>query len=153
MVGSLRVEVLGLVTVLSVVDWVLVAVGTVLTSVVVTLVGWLVVNVLAVSILVVVSLMGDHGVVFVTDWTGVGLVLELDVRLLLVVFLVVRVEVSGHFVVDGVLMNNLWVVVVLVVSHALDEVVRLFVDEVFTVVMGKLCNESQVSFVLLKWRK
>ena len=121
-------------TVLSVVDWVLMAVGTVLTSVVVTLVGWLVVNVLAVSILVVVSLMGDHGVVFVTDWTGVGLVLELDVRLLLVVFLVVRVEVSGHFVVDGVLMNNLGVVVVLVVSHALDEVVRLFVDEVFTVV-------------------
>ena len=122
MVAGLSV-VLWLVVVSLVVNCVLVAESRV--GGLIAVVSGLVVDVL--DVLFVVSLMGDHSVIFVMDGTGVGFVLEFDMGLLLVVLLVVRVEVSGDFVMDGVLMDNLWLVVVLVVSQTLDEVVGLLV--------------------------
>merc|ERR1719491_317943 len=64
----------------------------------------------------------NHGVVFVVDGTGVSLVLELDVGLFLVVLLVMRVEVSGVIDNGSVLVNDVGIVVVLVMGHALNEV-------------------------------
>jgi len=115
-VYSLVVVVAGLVGVL----WCVVVVALVVS-------GWVliaksVMGVLVVHVLLVV--VRDHGVILVSDGSGVSLVLKLDVRLLLVVLLVVRVEVCGHIVVDGMVVHNAWLIVVLVVSHALNEVVR-----------------------------
>ena len=81
-----------------------------------------VMSALVVHVLLVV--VRDHGVILVVDGSSVCLVLKLDVRLLLVVLLVVRVEVCGHIVVDGVVVHNAWLIVVLMVCHALNEVVR-----------------------------
>jgi len=88
-------------------------------------VSWLVVNVLVLDVMVLV--VGDHCVVFVVDGTSVGFVLKFHVGLLLVVLLVVRVEVGWHLVVDGVVMDDAWLIVVLVMGHALNEVVGLLV--------------------------
>merc|ERR1719148_672612 len=78
---------------------------------------------------------GDHGVVLVVDGTGVSLVLELDVGLLLVVLLVVRVEVSGVIDNGSVLVNDVGIVVVLVMGHALNEVMGLLMFVVLVLVM------------------
>ena len=136
MVAGLSVGVLWLVTVLVAVGVVsslevtsLVVSGLVVdvlaVDVLVGVVSWLVVNVLVLDVMVLVA--GDHCVVFVVDGTSVGFVLKFDVGLLLVVLLVVRVEVGWHLVVDGVVMDDAWLIVVLVMGHALNEVVGLLV--------------------------
>ena len=87
--------------------------------------GWVLIAKSVVGALVVhvfLIVVRDHGVILVVDGSSVSLVLKLDVRLLLVVLLVVRVEVCGHIVVDGMVVHNAWLIVVLVVSHALNEV-------------------------------
>merc|ERR1719148_507692 len=72
-----------------------------------------------------VLVVGDNGVVLVVDGTGVSLVLELDVGLFLVVLLVVRVEVSGVIDNGSVLVNNVGIVVVFMMGHALNEMMGL----------------------------
>jgi len=116
-----------------VMDGVLVAEGVVILVVSVLVVLGLVVNVLVELMLVLV--VGDHGVVLVVDGTGVSLVLELDVGLLLVVLLVVRVEVSGVIDNGSVLVNDVGIVVVLVMGHALNEVMGLLMFVVLVLVM------------------
>jgi len=76
--------------------------------------------------LMLVLVVGDHGMVLVVDGAGVSLVLKFYMGLLQVVFLMVRVVVSGLIDVDGVLVNDLGVVVVLVVGHTLNEVMGRF---------------------------
>mgnify|MGYP007058513396 CR=1 FL=1 len=88
-------------------------------------VSWFVVYILVLVLNLMVA--GNHCMILMVDWASVRFVLQFNVRLLLVVLLVVRVEVSRHLVVHGVLVNNAWLIVVLVVGQALDEVVRLLV--------------------------
>ena len=94
-------------------------------------VHWCVVVALVVSDWVLIAksalgvvVVGNHGVILVTDGSSVSLVLKLDVRLLLVELLGVWVDVCGHIVGDGMVVHNAWLIVVRVVSHALNEVVR-----------------------------
>ena len=93
----------------------------------------------AVGGLIDVLVVGDHGVVLVVDGTGVGLVLELDVRLLLVVLLVVGVVVDGLLVVHGVLMEHMGVLVVVLIGLLVGEfVMRLLVVRVVLAVVSIL---------------
>merc|ERR1719491_1048382 len=112
---------------------VLVAEGVVILVVSVLVVLGLVVNVLVELMLVLV--VRDHGVVLVVDGTGVSLVLKLDVGLFLVVLLVVRVEVSGVIDNGSVLVNDVGIIVVLVMGHALNEVMGLLMFVVLVLVM------------------
>ena len=78
-------------------QWVLVAESVMGCSIVLALVVW------------------HHCGILVVDGSGVCLVLQLDVRLLLVrVVGGVRIEVGGHLVVDRVVVHDAWLVVVLV---------------------------------------
>ena len=86
------------------------------------LIAEIVMSALVVHVLLVV--VRDHGVILVVDGSAVSLVLKLDVRLLLVVLLVVGVEMCGNIMVDGMVVHNAWLIVMLVVSHALNEVMR-----------------------------
>ena len=95
----------------------------------------------AVGGLIDVLVVGDHGVVLVVDGTGVGLVLELDVRLLLVVLLVVGVVVDGLLVVHGVLMEHMGVLVVVVLAVVSILVVNGLVDNL---VAGLVVSKSLV---------
>ena len=131
-VAGLDLVVLRLVVSILVVHGVLMAERVVSSLVVSVLVLGFVMHILVVLVLLVVR---DHSVVLVVDGTGVSFVFKFDVGLFLMVLLVVRVVVSWLCVVHGVLVNNVRVVVVLVVGHTLDEVVRLLVVIMFLVVM------------------
>jgi hypothetical protein len=151
-----EIAVLGLVTVLRVlvseitVLWLVKGELTVDVTVVVAA-NFVVGLVVAVLVLVVV---GDNGAVFVVDGTSVGLVLELDVGLLLVVLLVMRVVVNGLLDVNGVVMDNTGLVVVVLVvflmGKLMGELVMILVVVVIVVVlMGELSGELVVRLVVL----
>ena len=103
----------------------------VLGSVVVVALDWVLVAESVMGCRIVLALVvRHHSVILVVDGSGVRLVLQLDVRLLLVrVVGGVRVEVGGHLVVDRVVVHDARLVVVLVLRHALNEVMRLLVVE------------------------
>ena len=105
MVGGLSVVVLGLVVaVLTLVVAGLVVSGIVLSVVRVGKLWGVVVGTLVAHL--VVDVVGHNGGVLVVDGTGMGLMLELNVGLLLVELLVVRVLVVGVLDVDGVLVDD-----------------------------------------------
>ena len=111
-------------------QWVLVAESVMGCSIVLALVVW------------------HHCGVLVIDGSGVCLVLQLDVRLLLVrVVGSVRVEVGGHLVVDRAVVHDAWLVVVLVLRHALDEVARRLVVEIVVQVIVAVMVFTQVVMV------
>ena len=111
-------------------QWVLVAESVMGCSIVLALVVW------------------HHCGILVIDGSGVCLVLQLDVRLLLVrVVGSVRVEVGGHLVVDRAVVHDAWLVVVLVLRHALDEVARRLVVEIVVQVIVAVMVFTQVVMV------
>ena len=128
MVGGLSVVVLGLVVaVLTLVVAGLVVSGLVLAVVRVGKLGGVVVLTLVAHL--VLDVVGHNGGVLVVDGTGMGLVLELNVGLLLVEFLVVGVLVVRVLDVNGVLVDNTGLVVVVLVAglDVLNVVVGLLV--------------------------
>ena len=106
--GLSVVRVLRCVSVFSVVHWVLVT-----ESVVVALV-----------VLVLDIVVRNGRVILLVDRAGVSLVLKFYMGLFLVCALVVRVEVSWCLVMYGMIVHNVRSIIMLVVCHALDEVVR-----------------------------
>ena len=99
-------------------------------------------EVLGLMLVLVVGVVGNNSGVFVMDGTRVGLLLELDVGLLLVGIGVMGVVVSRDLVVDGVVVDNMrGIVLVLVMSgEVLNVVVRVLmvvlVMSEFTVVVS-----------------
>jgi len=99
-------------------------------------------EVLGLMLVLVVGVVGNNSGVFVMDGTRVGLLLELDVGLLLVGIGVMGVVVGRDLVVDGVVVDNMrGIVLVLVMSgEVLNVVVRVLmvvlVMSEFTVVVS-----------------
>ena len=136
--GLSVVGVLGLMNVRLVVHWVLIAESVMRGHVV----G---------SLMVVLVVVRYNSVILMIDRSSVSLVLQLDVRLLLVrIVRDVGVEVCGHLVVNGVVVDNAWLVVVLMLCHALDEVVRLLVVVfVMAILVVKVVIVTQIVMVVL----
>lgn len=81
------------------------------------------------------SVVGNHSCVCVVDWSSMGLVLELNMGLLLSILVIgVWVLVVWHFVVDGSVMNNAWLIMTVgVVSLKTLSVVKWRLMSVFAV--------------------
>ena len=99
-------------------------------------------------LVLVVAVMGDNSGVFVMDGARVVLMVEFNMGLLLVVLLVMGVVVSRDFVVDGVVVDNAGLVVMVLVvrGQVLDVVVRVLV---VVLVMGKFTVVAIVTVLVM----
>lgn len=89
---------------------------------------------------VLTGVMGHVGFMFVVNGTLMGLSLELNMGLLLMVLLVVRVDDVRHFMVDGGVMDDARLVMVslMMVALSLDVVRWVLVSVLMSKLMGKV---------------